>query len=215
MNLPFDTGQFFGVFARYNEAVWPAQFALMLVALAILVLLGLRREWADRTICALLAGLWAWMAVVYHIGFFAAINPAALLFGIAFLVGAGTLAWSGAVRGLVRFDNRALSSRVGGYALIAFALVLYPLATFALGQRYPAIPTFGLPCPTTVFTLGVLALQRAPCRFDVLAVPLLWTLVSSQAAWRLEVYQDFGLLAAAVAVSAICVCPNFITRGKT
>jgi hypothetical protein len=27
--------------------------------------------------------------------------------------------------------------------------------------------------------------------------------------------QFFGLLAAAVAVVAICVCPNFLTRGKT
>jgi uncharacterized protein DUF6064 len=215
MSLPFDAGQFFRVFARYNEAVWPAQIALVLAALAILALLALRRDWADRAICALLALLWAWMAIVYHFGFFAAINPAALLFGMVFLVGAAAFFWSGALRGWVRFSARAATSRAVGYLLIAYALLGYPLASFALGHRYPATPTFGLPCPTTIFTLGVLAFQRAPCRIEVLIVPLAWALIASHAAWLLGVYEDFGLLLAGVALLSIAPRTCFMMKGRT
>ncbi len=32
MRLPFTPEQFFGVFAKYNEAVWPAQVAIYIAA---------------------------------------------------------------------------------------------------------------------------------------------------------------------------------------
>jgi hypothetical protein len=45
---------------------------------------------------------WAWMGLVYHIGFFRFINPAALGFGIAFLVQAWLfLVWGVNTRGRV------------------------------------------------------------------------------------------------------------------
>lgn len=45
MNLPFTTDEFLGVFARYNEAVWPAQYLLNAVALVgVALILGRRRR---------------------------------------------------------------------------------------------------------------------------------------------------------------------------
>lgn len=81
----------------------------------------------------------------------------------------------------------------------AFALVGYPLAGEMLGHRYPAAPTFGLPCPTTIFTLGVL-LMTTPVlsRLQVIA-PLLWALIGTTAAFVLGVVQDLALIAAALA----------------
>jgi hypothetical protein len=38
--MPFTTAQFFGVFAAYNEGVWPAQAALLLAGLVSLPLLA-------------------------------------------------------------------------------------------------------------------------------------------------------------------------------
>ncbi len=77
----------------------------------------------------------------------------------------------------------------------------YPIwATFA-GHGYPELPTFGLPCPTAIFTIGVLALGHGAGVRAVLVVPLLWSLVGSQAALLLDVKPDLGLLVAgAVAV---------------
>jgi len=39
MNLPFTPEQFFAVFARYNEAIWPMQVVLNAAALVCIVLL--------------------------------------------------------------------------------------------------------------------------------------------------------------------------------
>jgi hypothetical protein len=58
------------------------------------------------------------------------------------------------------------------------------------------MPTFGLPCPTTIFTLGILLFATAPLPRSVFAVPLLWAAVGSTAAFRFGIPQDLGLLVA-------------------
>ena len=44
MNLPFSQAQFFEVFAAYNLALWPAQVALNVLAMAMLAVV----LWAPR-----------------------------------------------------------------------------------------------------------------------------------------------------------------------
>ncbi len=58
---------------------------------------------------------------------------------------------------------------------------------------FPAMPTFSLPCPTTTFTIGLLAFAVAPYLRSVLVVPILWAVVGTQAAFLLGVPQDLGL----------------------
>jgi hypothetical protein len=199
MSLPFTRMAFFDVFVRYNEAVWPAQFVLYALAVVALGLVFVRRGHADRSIAAILALLWLWMGGVYHLAYFRPINPAASLFGGVFLLGAAAFAWEGVVRGRLRFEPRIRAQSRIALALIAYALVVYPLLALLLGHGYPAMPTFGLPCPTTLFTLGMLALLRPPYPGYVLAVPVLWTLVGVQAALLLGVYEDLGLIFAGAA----------------
>ncbi|MBE0558363.1 MAG: hypothetical protein IH628_14125 [Proteobacteria bacterium] len=88
MKMPFTIDQFFGVFARYNEAVWPTQAVLNLLAIAVVVVLFRPRHSGSRVIAAILSLFWAWMAIAYHFFFFTSINPAAWLFGSVFLAGA-------------------------------------------------------------------------------------------------------------------------------
>lgn len=194
--LPFTADEFFGVFRSYNAAVWPMQLVLNGAALAAVALLAF--GW-HRAIAAVLAALWAWAGIAYHLVFFLPINPAAALFGAAFLAAAAVFAWHGVVRGRLRFEPRRSARCAAGYALIAYALVVYPLASFLLRGGPAAAPSFGLPCPLTIFTLGMLAFVGSPYPRVVLLVPVLWTLVGSQAALGLRVYEDFGLLAAGAA----------------
>ena len=88
MPLPFSTEQFHAVFSAYNEAVWPAQGVLLAAAGATLVLAALPRAFSGAAISALLALLWAWMGLAYHLAFFSAINPLARLFAVLSLAGA-------------------------------------------------------------------------------------------------------------------------------
>lgn len=203
MNLPFTPEQFVSVFARYNERVWPMQFGLNVMALVCIGLLFHRGAWGSRAICMILSLFWAWMAIAYHFAFFSDINPAALFFGVVFLLESLALAWFGVVRTDVLL-RPVLGVRAWvGAALIVFALVLYPLIGYAVGHRYPYAPTFGLPCPTTIFTLGLLLFSVRSVSGWVLAVPLLWAAVGSLAAFQLGMVEDLGLLAAGVATIAV------------
>lgn len=199
--LPFTPSEFFAVFARYNEAIWPAQFVFLGAAVA--AVLALRRGGLtqSRGMLGLLALLWAWMAVGYHWTFFRVINPIASLFAVLFAAQAVVLAMA-ALQGTVRLMPRTDVAGITGSALVVLALVLYPLLGLAAGHRYPAMPTFGLPCPTTIFTLGVL-LWAMPLRPHLLIVPLLWSLIGFTAALQLGVYEDIGLLVSAIASGVV------------
>jgi hypothetical protein len=196
MSLPFTREQFFEVFAGYNEGVMPLQLGLVLLGLSAFGAMIVRRRDSDRVISAILAGLWTWMGIVYHLMYFREINPAATLFGAVFLGAAAIFAWTGVVQGRLVFDGESRVRRITGHALIAYALVAYPVLSAMLGREFPEMPTFGLPCPTTIFTIGMLAFLSAPFPRYVLAIPIAWSLIGAQASFLLGVYEDLGLLAA-------------------
>jgi len=208
MSLPFTPEQFFAVFSRYNHGVWPMQVVLVAIAILILALLFSEREGASRQIAKLLAALWAWMAVVYHFQYFAAINPAAWIFGCAFLLGGFAFVWFGVVKEKLVFRPVAGARGVSGVTMVVLALALYPAIGYALGHRYPAAATFGLPCPTTIFTLGVLLFAVRPVPRWALVVPLLWAVVGSVAAFLFGVYEDLALLVSGVVVFLFLVADN-------
>lgn len=145
--LPFTREQFFDVFVSYNEGIWPAQILLLAVAVAIAA--AVRFQQAPRWTSWALAGLWAWMAIAYHIVFFMSINPAAFIFGAAFIVQAALIISAARSRRLVFGLPRSAADRAVAAVLVAYALIGYPLVAFAVGQRYPGLPTFGCPALRT------------------------------------------------------------------
>ena len=197
--LPFTREQFLEVFARYNEAIWPMQAVAVLLGLAACVAVlrpGARR---GRLVAAALALMWLWTGAVYHGRFFAQINPAATLFAGAFVLQGLLLAWC-AWRGTLQFGRGAGIARALGWALMLYALALYPALGAATGHPYPEAPMFGVtPCPLTLFTFGALLLATTPVPWWLLAVPVAWSLVGGSAAWLLQVPQDWPLLASGVA----------------
>jgi hypothetical protein len=199
MKLPFSTEEFLAVLAQYNEAVWPMQLVLHGVALACVGLLFCAQPWASRMISLLLAGLWLWMALAYHFAFFAQINSAAWWFGILFLLGTMAFDWFGVVDDKLRFSASSSPWSLAGAVLLIFAILIYPMIGYAVGRRYPAAPTFGLPCPTTMFTLGLLLFAQAPVPRAVFIVPLLWSVIGALAAVWLDITEDVWLLGAGAA----------------
>lgn len=199
MTLPFSQDQFFAVMAAYNEAVWPAQWLMVALALAMVALVLRRPAQAGRPVAFGLALLWAWMAAAYHLAFFRSINPAAPLFAGLSLAAALVFLWSGGLRGGLQFRTGSSATARLGLVVIALALVGYPAAGHYLGHRYPATPTFGLPCPTTLFTFGLLLMATPDLRKSMIIGPLAWALIGSTAAFALGVTQDLALIAVAVA----------------
>lgn len=201
--MPFGTAEFLDAFVRYNTVLWPAAVALPLVGALVAALAMSRR---DRSTAAAigLALLWTWTALFYHVAFFVTVTPAAYAFAALCLAEAAALAWYGAAARTLRFDfaHDAVSGVVG-LLLVAYALVGYPVVGQLAGHRYPAAPTFGLPCPTTIFTLGVLAWARRPVPWPVVAPAVAWSVIGGSAAFQLGMREDIGLPVAAVALLAL------------
>lgn len=84
---------------------------------------------------------------------------------------------------------------------MAFALVVYPALGVLVGHRYPASPTFGLPCPTTIFTVSVLLLTASDTPRWVYVAPVVWSVIGASAAFILGVYQDLGLVVSGLAAA--------------
>ena len=198
MQLPFTAEQFFGVFRDYNTTLWPAQLFLLALAVVAIVLVMRPRSWSGVGVSAILAFLWGWMGLVYHLAFFTAISPPAYAFAAVFVAGAAVFLWQGVVRRRLEFRWQAGARGVTGLLLVAYALVVYPAWSHFAGQPYLDTPSFGLPCPTTIFTMGLLACLVRPCPRSVFVVPVLWSLVGVQAAFLLSVPQDLGLAVVAV-----------------
>ena len=208
MQIPFTVEQFFGVFRAYNSAVWPVQILLLLLAALAVIFIALRRPWSGVAVSAILAVLWIWLGAAYHLAFFARINPVAYGFGALSIVGGLLFAWHGVIHRRLEFSfGKSLRTAIGT-ALLVFGLLIYPIWGTLAGHGYPALPTFGLPCPTTIFTIGVLALACGTSLRAVLIVPILWSLVGSQAVFVLDVKPDLGLLVAGVVAVGLFIWPG-------
>lgn len=169
-SVPFTVDQFFGVFARYNEAVWPAQLVLIAAAVSVTAIALSRSAGRDRWVSGFLALLWTWTGIAYHLVHFSEINPAARAFGAFFVLQAALFLWWGVVRGRLAFGR----------------------------------PTFGAPCPTVIYTFGMLLLaENVP--LWLLVVPVLWALLGSTAVVAFGVYQDLGLIVSALLALALIV----------
>ncbi len=197
MKIPFTLEQFLNVFKMYNQAIGPTPLILSILALGILVCVG-QKNWSSKIPVFFLSFLWAWTGIVYHGLFFSTINPGAKIFGIMcvlqavgfFVYGAGTKEI------YFKFENKAAT--VIGILLIMYAVVLYPTLGFLFGHRYPESPSFGAPCPSTIYTFGILLLSFRKVPAWLFIIPVLWALIGFNAALSFTIYEDYGLLVSGV-----------------
>lgn len=201
MNFPFTVAQFLGVFTAYNNAVWPLQILLNLIALLGVFLAFSPIKHSSRKICAILAFLWIWAGSVYHLTFFAIINPAATLFGALFILQGMAFLWAAFCDKCI-FQGSFGWKQTIGLLFILYALLIYPLLGYLFGHAFPASPTFGAPCPTTIFTFGILLLAVRVPRV-LLIIPALWSLLGFTAALSLGINEDIGLLVVGTVSTAI------------
>lgn len=206
--VPFSAEQFFGVFAAYNEAVWPAQILLTAAAAAVVVLAIRYGHRSGRWVAGFLAVLWLWTGVAYHLLHFVEINPAAAAFGGLFVVQAILFSVWGARR-TIELGWRPDAYGVVAGVILVYALVVYPLLGAASGHPYMASPTFGAPCPAVIYTFGILLLARRVPLW-LLVVPAVWAVIGSSAVFAFGVVQDVGLL-----VSALVAVPLLIHRQRS
>jgi hypothetical protein len=212
-SLPFTREQFISVFADYNNAMWPLQiFAFLLgVMMAGSVAVALVRgpivtnNKTNYLIGFGLALMWLWAGVAYHGLFFSTINTAAFFFAALFVLQALLLMYF-TIRRRLQFAVASGISLWIGWALIVYALLIYPLVGILSGHRYPEMPMFGItPCPVTIFTVGLFVLAKPSVPRALLVIPFLWSLLGGSAVFVLGVAQDWPLLFCVFAIPFIVI----------
>ena len=191
--MPFTNDQFFNVFSQYNLAVWPMQIIFYLLGLTALLAAVGQFRFSNRLVVTILTLCWLWMGAIYHLTYFTAINKPAYVFGSVFIL-QGILFF---VDGVVQ---RKLSFRpwLNGYAIVGgffmlYGMVLYPVLGYFLGHVFPYAPTFGVPCPTVIFTFGLLLWTDNKVSKYLLIIPILWSVIGFTAAFQWGVLEDIML----------------------
>jgi hypothetical protein len=194
------------LFADYNPAVWPIQLVAWVAALAGIGLLAWRPSPAtDRLLVGFLAAIWLVIGIVFQGVYVRDIDPTlSTVYAAAFVIQVVLLVGYGVAGNRVRLRLERTPTVAVGLLLIVYALLVYPLIGVALGHPYPEAPLFGAaPCPTTIFTFGLLLLAGRPVPKALLVVPMLWAVVATPAAVGRGVYEDVALLVAGIVASAI------------
>ncbi len=205
MSLPFTIEQFLSVFEKYNLSVWPIQIVLVLIAILAIILSIRKIDRSDNIISIVLGFFWLWIGIVYHLAFFTSINKAAYFFGALYIIQGLLFLFVGGLKSKLSFKFQPNSYGIVGSLLILYALVIYPGLGYLFGHVYPKNPTFGLPCPTTIFTFGLLLWTDKNVPKYVLAIPFIWSIIGFGAALSLGVKEDYGLLIAGVIGSTLII----------
>ena len=196
MKIPFTIEQFLEVFEYYNLSIWPFQIFLYFLASVMIFLAWRKQTHSDKIIVTLLAFFWFWMGIVYHLIHFSSINKAAYIFGILFIIQGFLFLYSGLLRNRLIFKYQNNIFGMMGTFFMLYALVIYPLWGHYSGHVFPKIPLLGVPCPTTIFTFGILLWTERKINKFILIIPFLWSIVGFSAAVHLNIKEDFGLFVA-------------------
>ena len=210
MKPPFTLQQFLEVFTRYNEGVFPMQILFYLMG-AIAIYLALKpNAHSDKIISSIMAFFWLWMGVVYHLIYFTEINNLAYFFGAFFILQSILFVVLGVFQDRFSFQFRTDKYGVTGMSLIVFALIIYPILGYFFNHVYPSSPTFGLPCPTTIFTFGLLLFNIKKCPILILIIPCMWSIIGFMAAFQFGILEDTGLIVASLMTTVLLIYRNKI-----
>lgn len=191
--LPFTADILFSSFEVYNRALWPVPLVALALGLAAVLMAFRPVGFSDRVIALLLVVAWLWVGVGYFVMHHAALDFAAPVYGVLFVV-EGLLLGLAASRNRLTFRFRPDLAGWTGLALAIAGLIAWPLADWLTGHSWQSVRLVVLaPGPTTAFTLGMLLLTAGRTPVHLAVIPLLWTLVAGATAWVLAIPQDLAL----------------------
>ena len=194
MNPPFTIEQFLAVFATYNAAIWPFQIAAYGVVIVALWAVFVPQSRLVRLAFALMSILWAVTGIGYHLMFFAMINPIAPVFAAFFVLQAVLFLASAARPEDLQLRLGRDFRSIAGLATLSYALAIYPILGIWAGHGLLKGPMFGVaPCPTTIFTIGMLLIARGRWVIWLSIIPILWSMIGLVAAIQLGIPEDMAM----------------------
>lgn len=139
---------FWNAIGAYNQATWGAQIVILAV-LALSYALALAYEPAGRFLKAVLGVTNLFIGVVFFARF--GTEPIQRYFALPlYLLVGGLFLYSAVKRG----DDR-LRKPSPVQAALMLSFILYPLASYLLGHRFPAMVLHVMPCPVITASIAI------------------------------------------------------------
>jgi hypothetical protein len=198
--------EFFALLENYNQAIWP--MPLVAYGLAVLALIFIMRsgKLGNRMVSGVLAFFWLWTGLIFQVFFLAPIEKTSYASG-AFLVLQGILLiWYGVFKHELTFKWRLNSYGIIGGLIILYSLIAYPVFGTLAGHQFPRVPVFGLmPCPTAMFTAGILLLAEPGFPRSLLLIPFVTAMMGMIGALMFRLPEDFPVLPLVLIASLMAI----------
>lgn len=213
--LLFSPRTYYRLFELHNAEWWPLPVFALALGLAMLFLLYRGEPRPLRWIMLVLALCWLWVAWAFLWQRYAAINPAASYFALAFMLQALLLLGLGTARQDMPAEPLPAPRRHAGLAILGYALLIHPLLGLLTGKSLSQAEVFGMaPDPTALGTLGILLLAKTKTFWLLAPIPLLWCLVSGATLWAMEAPCFWSLPLAALLVVGFATIMQTHTRAN-
>jgi hypothetical protein len=195
MNLPFTFKEFLDMLARFNTDWWPVHLIMYALAAAAIYFAIRKNRWSARVVTGILVFFWIWVGTVFNLFYFSRLFPMAYLFVVLFILEGIILAMAGLFADRITFRVKADLFGLIAAILIIYALMGYPLIANFTGRGYPHLLLAGMmPCPTAIFTLGLLLWTEKPIPKLVPVIPVVYALTGFVPV-KMGVIEDIGLIA--------------------
>ena len=193
---PITFEQFLKLITGYNQAVWPMQIVAYILGISALFFAITETKYSSRIVSAILAFFWLWIGIVFSLIYVSKIMKLFIVVGILFIIQAILFLIVGVFKSNIPFRFRLDVYGAIGIIFIAYAIIGYPIIEYLLGRSYTQFLYIGLvPCPTTVFTFGLLLWMVKKLPKYILIIPFIISL-DGLLAIPLGVYEDIGMVIA-------------------
>jgi hypothetical protein len=179
----------------YNQDLYPSQYLMLGLGFIAILMAFIPVERFSRYISFILCFFHGWIGIQFYLVYFREYMPAPNIFAILFMIQALLFLVEGTIRNRINFRFKADLYGLAGALLILYAVFGYQALEYLLGRGYPQILSFGMfPCPTVIFTLGILLWTGRKIPFYVLIIPLLNALSGFIPVFVIGITEDIGLI---------------------
>ena len=185
--------QFLEMVIRFNQIIYPTQWAAMLLAIIAVVFAFIRKPFSNALIIgtAILFSLISALAFWLPMGLQNCANG--YLYMAMFILQSGLLL-SAAAEDELHFHFEAKPLPILGLLFVCYGLFIYPLIGLLTGHTYPELifsPLF--PCPMNIWLMGMLLMTDKPVPRYTMIIPFIWGLIGIL--WvALGITEDIGLI---------------------
>jgi hypothetical protein len=205
MSVPFTFEEFLEMLERFNTGWWPLHLIKYAMAVTAIYFALRKTRWSGKVVTGILVFFWIWVGAVFNLLYFSKLYPMAYLFVTLFILEGIILTVAGLLSHRLTFMVRADIFGLVGGILVIYSLIGYPLIACLTGRGYPHLLLTGMmPCPTAIFTLGLLLWTEKPIPKIVPVIPVIYALTGFVPV-KLGVVEDIGLIVAGIVTGLLLV----------